>query len=279
MPGCQAGKSPGLPYAGTVFIWLILATAFTAPAATGFLEYPVVQDDFTDALPVVLGEEGSTLKDVMLLDFGARPLGANISSLRYGHRSRRIVGSLGMIASVKAEPRFRKFINDSIDQLTAYLGVVSSDMHARTVLGVRFYQNDQIDKAIAQLGEAHRLDPDDKRISELYSGILMQRDEELLPADVAEKIRRILDVLPENEIVRFNLACALSCSGQAEAAMDQLEILQRMNWPDLVYYINDPDLINAGASPRFIPWQDALVKGFYNRIDGMLAPVFVSSDL
>lgn len=245
---------------------LALAATVLAGNDPGFLDSSPLRKDSIDASPVLIRPAGSLHKDVALIDFGSRPIGRVVPTpgLRLEKQSRR--GAPIVIDLLPAEPRFRKFHRDSIEELTSYVRLIPSDSHARTVLAVRLFQTNQFAMAAEQIAEAHRLDRSDRRIGELYSGIIMQGHAGDLPGNVVGDIQRIMDALPDNEVVRFNLACALARSGRLEESMHQLDVLQKAFWPELVHHMNDRDLQSLYALPRYMEWQNELVADYRERL-------------
>lgn len=63
--------------------------------------------------------------------------------------------------------------------------------------------------------------------------------------------RRLVELLPENAIAHYNLACSLSLAGAVDGAVDSLERAMALGYRDLAYLARDPDLENVRKSQRY----------------------------
>ncbi|QNM82380.1 TIR domain-containing protein [Sphingomonas sabuli] len=73
-----------------------------------------------------------------------------------------------------------------------------------------------------------------------------------------EWIARAQLMCPDNDILRYNLACCLSDLGEVEAALDMLETVRKPS-SSVIFAINsDPDLAPLRGNPRYQPIVDRL---------------------
>lgn len=70
--------------------------------------------------------------------------------------------------------------------------------------------------------------------------------EKALPLDF-----RLVRLLPQNCIVRYNLSCSLAMTGQIEAALDELQTAIHCGYSDVVHLQTDPDLDPLREHPRY----------------------------
>lgn len=211
-----------------------------------------------DVVPVTIqGKTPSMTDPQALVDFGSytprRPLpttfGKTGSNLLWDERGRIKLDALA------SESGFRRFLESSIDELKKYTLEFGDDANAWTVLGVRYYQTNNLSASIEAIAMARMMNPDHERSAELYSGLLViSGNLEKAAAEGAAMIDR----LPENTVIRFNLACALARLGRTKEAMYHLEFLANFEWGDLIYYLNDRDLDALRSSAEFQAMEDTL---------------------
>lgn len=155
------------------------------------------------------------------------------------------------------------YLGMDLEVLRRYAARRVHGVHAMTVLGVRLYQQKQLQESLACFREVDRLDPGSERAAELYSAIVVRAGQ---PGEAVQVVRTLLDRFPDNPNIRFNLACAYALHGKAEPALELLLYLAKSEWKDLIYYLADPDLASLQADPRFRSMQDALNKQQIDRI-------------
>jgi tetratricopeptide (TPR) repeat protein len=63
--------------------------------------------------------------------------------------------------------------------------------------------------------------------------------------------RRLEELLPENCVVRYNVACSLSRLGRVEEALDALDNALRLGYDDYAHLDSDPDLEDVRSHPRY----------------------------
>jgi len=168
---------------------------------------------------------------------------------------------------LQGEPRFTMFLDWTSEELSQYVEVFSDDVNALTVLGVRLYQAKEIEQSIAMFERARRASGLHQRSAELYSGILIHAN------DLKRAIRvihKLSDELPDNHVIRFNLACAYALSGNAAGSMYQLGVAAQMGWPEMGYYMDDRDLGFLRKSDDFIELQDTLIQQSRNNLNQKL---------
>jgi hypothetical protein len=252
-----------------VFLMAGMDAAAKPASKAGFMDVTDIAGEFMDAQPVLIGEEGSPLKDNALLDFGTLPSGRIFKVPgRDGETGRAARGfSERFIVVTPALMAFRDY---KIPELDAYVRTMTNDVHARTVMGVRLFQDGRLDESLEVLRRALSINPLEERTAELHSGILMQQPDAPLPAWVADEIHRLLDAHPGNNVIRFNLACAFARSGQVEAALAQLDVLLRSGWPELVYHITDRDFESLREDAGFVALQNRLLETYRESLNRYL---------
>jgi len=63
--------------------------------------------------------------------------------------------------------------------------------------------------------------------------------------------RRLVELAPESDTARYNLACSLALCGRREEALDELEHAVRLGYDDLPHLLADEDLRGLREEPRF----------------------------
>ena len=63
--------------------------------------------------------------------------------------------------------------------------------------------------------------------------------------------RRLVELLPEDFLARYNLACSLARAGQADEAIDSLSRAILLGYDDLAHMESDPDLESLKDHPDF----------------------------
>ena len=79
------------------------------------------------------------------------------------------------------------------------------------------------------------------------------RTEEGLATD-----RRLVELLPQDPRVRYNLACSCALGGELEEALVLLEQACRLGFDDLALLRRDQDLDALRSDPRFIKIEERL---------------------
>ncbi len=146
------------------------------------------------------------------------------------------------------ESSYGPYLKMDTESLHRYAARRVHAVHALTVLGVRLYQSNDLVRSLACFEEINQMDPDNQRAAELYSAIVVKAGE---PGVARRVVRGLLDRFPANELIRFNLACACALEGDTDAALSHILYLARINWPELLYHLGDPDLASAHHDQRF----------------------------
>ena len=63
--------------------------------------------------------------------------------------------------------------------------------------------------------------------------------------------RRLVDLLPEDFLARYNLACSLAVAGRPDEAIDSLSRAILLGYDDLAHMEADPDLASLRNHPDF----------------------------
>jgi len=63
--------------------------------------------------------------------------------------------------------------------------------------------------------------------------------------------QKLSKLLPNNEIVYYNLACSYSLLGKIDKAFEALKKAILLGYVDFDYFFKDPDLENLRKDPRF----------------------------
>ncbi|MBM4011130.1 MAG: TPR end-of-group domain-containing protein [Planctomycetota bacterium] len=64
--------------------------------------------------------------------------------------------------------------------------------------------------------------------------------------------RTLVELLPEDSLARYNLACSLARAGRAEEAIDALSRAILLGYDDLEHMESDPDLESLHDHPDFL---------------------------
>jgi tetratricopeptide (TPR) repeat protein len=64
--------------------------------------------------------------------------------------------------------------------------------------------------------------------------------------------RRLVELLPDDFLARYNLACSLARAGRADEAIDALSRAILLGYDDLAHMESDPDLESLRAHPDFL---------------------------
>jgi len=239
-------------------VWLLVSAGASAA---------ILKPGFIDATPILLSEEYSLIDAQALIDFGELP----VEKYFYVRQTNNALVWHGKanftIQAVKEQPAFAVFRTNTIEELEQYIRVFSTDISALTVLGIRLYQAGRVDESIEMLREVRRIQPGDTRSGELLSGILLQLED---TASVINEVQQILDDIPNNPVVRYNIACAHARIGDTNGAFYHLNFLYQTSWTDLVYHMNDPDLKELHNHPRFQEFQDVLMLQYRERLNQTL---------
>ena len=92
----------------------------------------------------------------------------------------------------------------------------------------------------------HRPD-DPELLSELGQNYTrLGRYEEGLAVD-----RRLVELVPDNPTVHYNLGCSLALSGAVQPALDALELAVELGYADAGFMLEDEDLATLRQEPRF----------------------------
>ena len=63
--------------------------------------------------------------------------------------------------------------------------------------------------------------------------------------------QRLVDIMPDDGTVRYNLACSYSLLGEVDLALEELTIAIELGYDDLEFMQTDPDLKNVRNDSRF----------------------------
>ena len=252
------------------FLFLLsgnIPTSAKTESSAGFIEVPQITGEFTDALAIAIEAEIEGQQEDVLLDFGTMPSGRLFRQRRPGDNSGGPTTLDRMIIVTPALMAFREY---SVPDLERYLITMTNDVHARTMLGVRLFQDKRLEESLELLRQALRINPLEVRAAELHSGILLQQALNPLPESIPDEIHRLLDAHPGNNVIRFNLACAYARSGQTGSALRQLDILARSGWGELVYHITDRDFASLRAEADFVALQNVLLSSYAESLNRYL---------
>jgi tetratricopeptide (TPR) repeat protein len=250
-------KTGHIGWIAVVIGWFAAAGAMASVQSPGFI----------DATPISLGGDDALIDAQALVDFGELPV-ENYFFTRQTNASLVWDGTASFsIRTLSDEPAFAVFRTNTIEELEQYLRVFDTDINALTVLGVRQYQQHRIEESIASLRTVRKLQPSDVRSGELFSGILLQTNDLAL---IIDEVRTTLDQLPDNPVVRYNLACAYARMNDVDNAFHHLNVLYQSNWSDLVHHLIDPDLNNLMGHPRFVEFQNVLLQKYRSELNQTL---------
>jgi len=70
-------------------------------------------------------------------------------------------------------------------------------------------------------------------------------------ARAVELDRRLVELLPDDFLARYNLACSLALAGRADEAIDSLSRAILLGYDDLAHMEGDPDLESLRDNPDF----------------------------
>jgi Flp pilus assembly protein TadD len=106
--------------------------------------------------------------------------------------------------------------------------------------------------------EALSAEPDDTDILRYlaHAYTLVGRAEEGLVAD-----QRLVDLLPQDARVRYNLGCSYALARNKDKALETLEEALDLGFEDLELLRNDEDLASLRDHPQFIELERRLAEG------------------
>ncbi|HMP90635.1 MAG TPA: hypothetical protein PJ991_10560 [Kiritimatiellia bacterium] len=143
----------------------------------------------------------------------------------------------------------------SLPELERYTQAMPDDAYGWMVLGVRYYQTNQLEKSLSALSMSRRTDPMYERSAEIYSAILIHAGD----LNKAQKeLRRMLDELPHNPILRFNAACGYALQSKSDEALYHLRILASLGWQPIRHHLHDPDLDSLRKTSEFQKLEERL---------------------
>ena len=106
--------------------------------------------------------------------------------------------------------------------------------------------------------EALEVDPGDtdalRYLAHAYT--IVDRQDDGLAAD-----RRLVELLPNDSRVRYNLACSCALTGRSDEALAALEEACSLGFADLTLLLKDNDLDSIRHDPRYIEIERALTDG------------------
>ena len=71
-------------------------------------------------------------------------------------------------------------------------------------------------------------------------------------ARAADLDQRLVDLLPDDFLARYNLACSLAQAGRADEAIDALSRAILLGYDDIDHMETDPDLESIRNHPDFL---------------------------
>ena len=74
--------------------------------------------------------------------------------------------------------------------------------------------------------------------------------------------KRLVKLLPENEVVHYNLACSYSLMNEVDLAFDSLEKAMDLGYLEFEFMESDPDLANVRKDRRF----EAIMAKYMNEV-------------
>lgn len=224
---------------------------------------------FIDARPVEVEGAPPLMDNQAWIDFGELPVQLYFTPAVTARIVSVVWEGMPLFAQrdLDEEPAYSLFLYNTLDELRRYVEVFTNDIPAMTVYAVRLYQDGKIPESLAQLEAIRAQAPGDVRSGELYSGIIAHAEG---VEQVVEKVERVLDELPDNPVVRYNLACVHALRGNLEEAFYHLAVLYEARWSDLVRHIRDPDLAALQDLPRFVELQDALMTNYRQELNSFL---------
>ena len=152
------------------------------------------------------------------------------------------------LGELDADGYLHPYLAWSIPELERYTGTMSDDAYGWTILGVRYYQTNQLEKSLAALTMARKADPNYDRSAEIYSAIL------IYAGDLERSQKELLHMLAElplNPVLRFNAACGYALKTNITEALYHLSVLTNTGWQALRYHLHDPDLDTLRNHPAF----------------------------
>jgi tetratricopeptide (TPR) repeat protein len=207
--------------------------------------------------------ESAAMLDARLARPGPPSASASVRELLWSIR-----GGLQLSRFVD-DSRYREYLHFSLDELKGYASMTLDDQKAWTVLGVRLLQDRQVEAAYKAMARARAIDPGDTRSAEIFSAVLVL-DGQIERA--TRESRRLLDAMPDNPTIRFNLACALSLHGEAEEALHHLELLAATGWEALLYNLYDRDLDKLARHPQFLNLLERVLQQHQWRLRSVTPP-------
>jgi len=152
------------------------------------------------------------------------------------------------LGKLNADSYLRPYLAWSIPELERYTSTMSDDAYGWTILGVRYYQTNLLEKSLAAFTMARKADPDYDRSAEIYSAILIYAGD--LERSQKE-LRHMLTELPLNPVLRFNAACGYALKTNISEALYHLGVLTNTGWQALRFHLHDPDLDALRDNPAF----------------------------
>lgn len=224
---------------------------------------------FIDARPVEVEGSPPLIDNQAWIDFGELPVQLYFTPALTARVSSVVWDGMPLFPKrdLDQEPPYSPFLYRTLDELRRYVEVFTDDVSAMTVYAVRLYQDGRIPESLALLEAIRARSPGDVRSGELYSGIIAHAEG---VDHVVEKVERVLDELPDNPVVRYNLACVHALRGNHDEAFYHLAVLYEARWSELVRHIRDPDLSALQEMPRFLELQDALMTNYRQELNTFL---------
>mgnify|MGYP001423376207 CR=1 FL=1 len=224
---------------------------------------------FIDARPVEISGSAPLVDGQAWVDFGELPVQLYFAPAVTARTASVVWEGMPLFPAIPQgdEPAYASFLHRNLDELRRYTEVFPDDISALTVYAVRLYQDGKVAQSLSVLSAIRSRAPADVRSGELYSGIVPHAEGVEEPV---RRVMRVLDDLPENPVVRYNLACALALNGQPQEAFYHLVVLYEAGWTDLVRHIRDPDLASLRELPRYAELQDALLAKYRQELNTFL---------
>lgn len=262
IPGRLSGFMGGVTEvcSSLIHLTLILAWIFTAPPSSAAPLY----DDVSDTEPVFVDNDfenqaSALVETSMLLDYGAVPSARLFASRKPAQNVELLWDGSAKLLVERRDEESQLIQYREMTQLTLerYIALYPRDAQALLVYGVRLYQTNQLEQSLLVFERAIQIDPDKEQVAELYSGVLVRSGNF---KRAVSRIRELLDIHPDNRVIRFNAACAYALNLDRSDSIYHLKILAQTGWLDLAYHMGDADLENARNSEEFSIIHDIMLQ-------------------
>lgn len=145
--------------------------------------------------------------------------------------------------------------NVPLEKLSRYADAFPNNPKLIYRYASQLYKTGRKQDAVRTLKQTMEAAPDNEQLTDLYMGMLVTEGQLELAVDFATQAKI---AHPESKVLLFNTACAYARLGDAEEAVHHLGLVIQLDWPELLYLLNDPDLDGVRSEPRFKNLQDTL---------------------